>query len=108
MDLRSAGALLLACKSNAVQQLMLTCYKEEAKAFARTHSNHCDFPDEADYPATQCQVHRASPRCRRAVTELSITQYCAYHQDPRCGDLRVQRMREMAVRNPWRFELLIQ
>ena len=36
MDLPSARALLIACKSNAVQEVMLQLYKEEAKNFRQT------------------------------------------------------------------------
>ena len=108
MDLSSAHALLLACKSNAVQQVMLTCYKEEARVFAKTHWPHCNFsPGPPVPPATQCRMRVGFGRCQGAVTELSITQFCVYHQYPCRGDRRVQYLRQLAMCSPNLFGLLI-
>ena len=38
MGLFSACALTMDCKNNRDQEIMLTMYKDEAKAFARKHS----------------------------------------------------------------------
>ena len=98
INLSSARALLLACKSNAVQQVMLTCYKEEAKAFAQ-NSRHFsrDIPEPPVPPATRCRMRRGGGRCRGAVSEVSIAQMCAYHQVRRISDLRLDRARGFFV-----------
>ena len=38
MDIFTACALTMVCKNNRVQEIMLTMYKDEVKAFARKNS----------------------------------------------------------------------
>ena len=107
MDLSSARALMLACKSNAAQHIMLTCYKEEAKAFAQTNELFSRVvPEPPVPPVVRCRIKRGRGRCRGAVSELSITQMCAYHQDRRCGDNNVEAVRLLAVQSPRLFRLV--
>ena len=109
MDLSSAHALLLACKSNAVQQVMLTCFKEEAKAFAQ-NSRHFsrDIPEPPVPPATRCRMRRGGGRCRGAASEVSIAQMCAYHQARHVGDLNVDGVRCLSVQNSRLFQRVFQ
>ena len=122
MDLSSAQALLLVCKSNAVQQVMLTGYKEEAKAFAHNSRRFSrDIPEPPVPPANRCRMRRGGGRCRGAasevsiaqmwfgqcrcaVSELSITQMCAYHQARHVGDLNVDGARRLSVQNSRLFQ----
>ena len=109
MDLSSAQALLLVCKSNAVKQVMLTGYKEEARAFANFWWPHCSsFPEPLARPATQCRMRVGSEQCLCAVSELSVTNMCAYHQVRHRGDLNVDAMRAWVVREPYLFQWRLQ
>ena len=98
---------MLACKSSAVQHIMLTCYKEEAKAFAQTNQLFSRVvPEPPVPPVVRCRIKRGRGRCRGAVSELSITQMCAYHQRQRAGDNNIGAARRLAVQAPGLYRLV--
>ena len=72
MDLTSARALLLACKHNPVQGILLGAYKEEVREFTR--------PQPRQAPADQCREARGRGHCRGRVSEIAVAQFCPYHQ----------------------------
>ena len=83
---------------------MLTCYKEEAKAFANIRRRYYNNDEPPVPPATRCRMRRGGGRCRGAASEVSIAQMCAYHQARHVGDFNVDGMRQMAVSNPRLFQ----
>ena len=106
MDLFSACALTMVCKNNRVQEIMLTMYKDELKAFAR--KNSLFFRDIIPVPPmNRCRMRRGGGRCRGTPSELALTQMCAYHQERHTGDLNVNHVRCLASSNPGLFRRLV-
>ena len=106
MDLFTACALKLVCKNNRVQEIMLTMYKDEVKAFARNSSLiFREIPVTPAPPVNRCRMRRGRGRCRGTAGELALTQMCAYHQERHTGDLHVDGLRCMSASNPGLFRL---
>ena len=105
MDLFSACALTMVCKNNRVQEIMLTMYKDEVKAFARKNSLFFRAIIQAP-PMNRCRERRGKGRCRGAPSELALTQMCAYHQERRTGDLNVNCLRCLASADPLFFRVV--
>ena len=106
MDLATACALTMCCRNNRVQEIMLTMYKDEVKAFAR--NNSLFFRDIIQVsPMNRCRERRGRGRCRGAPSELALTQMCAYHQERGIGDLRVNDLRCMASSDPALYRLVV-
>ena len=106
MDLSTACALKMVCKSNRVQEIMLTMYKDEVRAFARKNLlffNHISSVP----PMDRCRMRRGGGRCRGTPSELALTQMCAYHQERHTGDLSVNNVRCMSASNPGLFRRLV-
>ena len=106
MDLSSARALLVASKNNRVQENMITLFKEETKTFGRSSIFERDVPEVPVPPANRCRMKRGRGRCRGAVSELALTQMCAYHQTRQPGDLNVDGLRCFYASNPGLFQLI--
>ena len=111
MDLPSARALMLVCKSNdAIHseaiQVMLLCYTEEANAFARNSAFFPDAHEQPVPPVNRCVMRRGGGRCRGAASEVSITHMCAYHQVRHTGDLNLDEMRRFSVDHPGLYRLV--
>ena len=105
MDLRSAHALLMVAKNNRVVDVMLTLYKDEAKAFGRDSCFRVNVPEREVFPANRCRMPRGGGRCRGATSELSIAQMCTYHQLRQTGDLNIDSVRQMSVLDPVLYRL---
>ena len=103
MDLKSARALLLTCKNNPVQGILLESFREEAREFARSVSVFRQDVQPIREPADRCREARGGGRCRGCVPELAVTQMCAYHQTQRTSDLNLDSIRRLSTDSPGLF-----
>ena len=99
MDLATACALTMTCKNNRIQEIMLTMFKDEVRAFARKSLLFFNHITPVP-PIIRCRMQRGGGRCRGTPSELALTQMCAYHQERHTGDLNVNHVRCMASFDP--------
>ena len=107
MDLRSARALLLACKDNPVQSILLESFREDVKEFARSVAGFSHEVQPSPAPADRCREARGRGRCRGRVSEIAVTQTCADHQVRRTADLNIDGARLMRADIPLLFHLVV-
>ena len=103
MDLRSARALLLACKDNPVQGILMESFREDVREFARSVPLFSPDVQPLRAPADRCREARGGGRCRGRVSEIAVTQLCAYHQVRRTADLNIEGARLFRTAHPHFF-----
>ena len=74
MDLTSARALLLACKDNRAQGILLEAFRGDVREFARSVTAFSRDVQPLQVPADRRREARGGGRCRGRVSEIAVTQ----------------------------------
>ena len=100
MDQTSARALLLTCKHHPVHSILLELFREDVREFARSVPFFSRDVQPLRAPADRCREARGGGRCRGRVSEIAVTQLCAYHQVRRTADLNIEGARLFRTADP--------
>ena len=97
---------MMTSNNNRAFEVMLTLFKDETKTFGRNSILRRDILDVPAPPAIRCRMPRGRGRCRGTISELSLTQMCAYHQARQTGDVNLDNVRRLSTASPGLYTLV--